>query len=237
MADIDFDNAERLRRIIQDEIAEINTAIPAIIVSYEDGLAKVQPIGSRVAPEGERIEYPVISSVPVIWPRFAGDTAGVKGPVRPGDKCMLQFSQRNLDAFLESGEDDTRMHDLSDAVAIMGVYKDVSGNAANNADMIMYFGDAYIKLTPAGKLEIYAPGGTFIDTPEAENTGKLLNRQEITGQKGLDVTGIHGASGVSSRVTGNFMVRNGDMSAGGISFGSHVHGGVIRGTDDTDGPR
>lgn len=237
MPEMNYDEMAALRSLIHEEMSEVNTAIPAVILSYADGLATVRPVGTRKLDVGGTLDYPVIANVPVSWPRFAGDNAGVKGPISPGDKCMLVFAQRALDEFMGGG-DDTRMYDLTDAVAIMGVYpRTIGQHAANNTDMVMYFGAAYIKLTPGGRLEIYAPGGTRIDTPEAENTGKLINRKEITGQKGLNITGIHGDTGIGSRVTGDFHVVSGDVKADSISLKNHVHGGVQTGSGNTGVPQ
>ena len=46
-------------------------------------------------------------------------------PVKPGDECLLVFNERCIDGWWQSGGSseplDYRQHDLSDAVAIMGI--------------------------------------------------------------------------------------------------------------------
>lgn len=161
MAYVSDDEREYLISLIREEILEVNTSLPAIIISYSGGLASVRPIGTRKLSQGSSlnfplgsIKYPIIYNVPVVWPRFAMDTAGVKGPITPGSKCNLQFSQRALDEFMGFG-DDTRNHDLNDAVAVMGVYpKALSVFSNNNDDMIMYYGTGFIKVKSTGFVEI-----------------------------------------------------------------------------------
>ena len=154
MAEVTEDERSVLANMIRNEILEINTSLPAEIVSYNAGLAVVRPLGTRQVTDGTQLPYPLIYNVPVSWPRFAADQAGVKGPIKPRDKCTLVFSQRALDSFLNYG-DDTRNHDLKDAIAFMGLYPSAQGVFANNNDdMIFYFGSTFIKITSAGFVNI-----------------------------------------------------------------------------------
>lgn len=198
-----------MRDYIADQLIDVNTCIQGEIVSYAGGLATVRPLGSKRYKDGDVLEFPTISDVPVRWPVFAGGKAGFKGKVGSGDKCMLIFSQQPFD-----GTDDLRRFDLSDAYAVM-VDNSQDGQGGNNDDLIMYFGSAYIKLTEAGELEINAPAGTKTISPENLFTGA------ISGQGGLAVAGVHPVTGKASSVQGDFVVTGGDVKADDISLKFH----------------
>ena len=105
---------DALNGMMKSHLADVNTAIPGVIVSYANGLARVAPTGKKRFADGDVLDYPIIPNVRVCWPSFSGGAAGIKGPVKPGDRCLLVFSQQAID-----GTDDQRIFDLQDACAIM----------------------------------------------------------------------------------------------------------------------
>ena len=229
MAETSNNPVEALLGLVKSQLLDVNTALPGIIVSYENGLARVVPTGKKRFADGDVLDYPIIPNVRVCWPSFAGGTAGVKGPVKPGDKCLLVFSQQAID-----GSDDRRMFDLQDAYAVMCDLGNAgAGDSGNNADMTMFFGPAYIRLTEGGALNIHAPGGTTIDTPSTLNTGTLTTEGLLTYQDGLAGTG--GGNGTS--ISGNLVHTSGSITSLGKKIdGSHTHSGVQTGSGNTGAP-
>ena len=218
--------------LVRSQLLDVNTSIPGTVVSYSNGRANVKPQPKKRFADGDVLDYPVIPDVRVCWPSFAGGTAGVKGPVKAGDNCLLVFSQCAVD-----GTDDRRMFDLTDAYAVMvDNGRAGPGDSGNNDDMTMFFGSAYIRLTAAGALEINAPAGSKLITPDFENTGNQLNRGYLTGETGLAITGVHPATGFGSKVSGEFRVEGGDVIADSISLKTHVHSGVQSGPSNTGLP-
>lgn len=210
-----------IRALIQSEMVDVNTSLPGVVVSYANGLASVRPLASKRFQDGDVLAFPVIHNVPIRWPVFAGGLAGVKGPVVPGDKVLLVFSQQAKD-----GTDDQRRFDLSDAYAVI-CDNSQSGQGGNNADMIMYFGAAYIKITAGGALEINAPAGTTTIAPSNLLTGSQLVQGNITGQSGFNISG---GTGSTVNITGS--IRN-----NGVDIGStHKHSGVQTGGGNTGNP-
>lgn len=216
MAETSNNPVEALMGLIRAQLLDVNTAIPGVIVSYEGGLARVAPTGKKRFADGDVLDYPIIPNVRVCWPSFAGGTAGVKGPVKPGDRCLLVFSQQAID-----GTDDRRMFDLQDAYAVMCDLGNAgAGDSGNNADMTMFFGSAFIRLTAAGALQINAPGGTTITTPNTTNTGTLLTQGKLTYQDGMSGSG--GSSG--TQISGNITHTSGSITSLGKKIdGSHTH--------------
>lgn len=228
MAETSNNPIEALMGLIRAQLLDVNTAIPGVIVSYAGGLARVAPTGKKRFADGDVLDYPIIPNVRVCWPSFAGGAAGVKGPVKPGDRCLLVFSQQAVD-----GTDDRRMFDLQDAYAVMCDLGNAgAGDSGNNADMTMFFGPAYIRLTEGGALNIYAPGGTTIDTPSTLNTGTLTTEGLLTYQDGLAGTG--GGNGTS--ISGDMTHSGGNLSSNGVTLHTHTHSGVQPGGGNTGAP-
>lgn len=67
---------------------------------------------------------PYLVDVPIIV--IGGTNSGIIMPDYEGCYCHLAFMDRNIDAWYETGEayapDDARMHDFSDAVALVGLH-------------------------------------------------------------------------------------------------------------------
>lgn len=80
---------------------------------------------------------------------------------------------------------------------------------------------------------ISASDSITLDTPHTHCTGKLTADDLLTYNNGL--AGVEGDNGNS--VTGSFRVTNGDVVADNISVKGHVHGGVLAGGGDTQGPK
>jgi hypothetical protein len=118
---------EVIKEAIRQNQLELNTMLPAEVVSYDPAnqTCVVQPSLKRTNIDpAEVISRPRISDVPVVFPRTS--SGGVFFPLSEGDSVMLVFCQRSLDDWIENGGNvqvrDVRLHDLSDAVALAGFY-------------------------------------------------------------------------------------------------------------------
>ncbi len=121
-----------IKDLIEQEVSDINTMIPASIHSYDQttGRASVTPLFKIVLkslnPDGTRrsIVVPPISDVPVMF--FGNKETQALVDIKTGDSGILLFSQRSLDewkAGLEEGgpvsqyaPKDLRRFDINDAV-------------------------------------------------------------------------------------------------------------------------
>jgi hypothetical protein len=119
--------AEAIRTGIRASLVDLYTAMPGQVESYNatTNLANVQPVFKRKYEKDEEVvNLPVINNVPVAFPR-AGQ-AGITFPLKSGDNVLLVFSQRSLESWKTVGglvePNDPRTHDISDAIAIPGVY-------------------------------------------------------------------------------------------------------------------
>lgn len=228
MSESSGDVLEALQGLIRSQLLDVNTALPAVVVSYANGLAQVKPTGKKRYGDGDALDFPVIPNVRVCWPSFAGGAAGIKGPVQPGDRCLLVFSQQAVD-----GSDDRRMFDLQDAYAVMCDLGTVGlGDSSNNDDMTMFFGPAFIRITAGGALNINAPGGTTITTPSTLNTGTLTTQGLLTYQDGMAGTG----AGNETTISGDINHSGGGITSNGKTLDTHVHSGVQAGGGNSGPP-
>lgn len=167
MAEASNSFEDALAGMMQEQIAGINTAMPGVIASYENGYASVVPNGQKRFADGESVAFPVVHHVPVCWPAFAGGLAGLKGPVKPGDKCLLVFAQQAID-----GSEDMRQHDLSDAYAVLC---DPANAGGGNDRLTLFYGGASISIGEGGDIEIVAPGGLTINGVVTQTGGDLTS--------------------------------------------------------------
>lgn len=211
------DMVSGIRSLIQSELMDVNTSINAVVVSYANGVATVRPTANKLFADGDSLPFPDIVNVPMRWPSFNGGVCGMKGPVRAGDKVLVVFSQQATD-----GSDDVRRFDLSDAYA-MPVANDIQGQAGDNDSMVMWFGDAYIRLTADGKLEVNAPGGTVVTAPTNDFSGSTT------------IAGTAAIAGLT-KLDGGFN-STGTATNNGKDIGSnHLHSLVRTGTDPSGPP-
>lgn len=122
--------AEVIREALDARIANVHTALPATVVSYDAAAqtVNVQPLVKRVVQDlDEDLELveslPQIPSVPVAFPR-SGDN-WITFPVAQGDTGLLVFCERSIDTWRatnrESDPGSVRNHNLSDAVFLPGL--------------------------------------------------------------------------------------------------------------------
>lgn len=120
--------AARLRESISHGV---RVALPARVEAYDASKQKVaaQPLVRDYfeADSGALVteRLPVVSDVPVAFP--SGGGCFLTLPITAGDMGLLVFADRSLDRWLngigsEVDPGDPRMHDLSDAIFLPGVY-------------------------------------------------------------------------------------------------------------------
>ena len=145
-----------LEKAIQDSIEEVHTAFPGVIVSidYDNGTADVKPIVMKYLRNGDVIEYPLITEVPILLPQGAGQDSFIAFPVKAGDGCLLIVSEQSLD-FWQFGMD-TEMNmpfDMSNAVCIPGLFRKMPAGlkeANRSGSIIIKSGKTVLKIGPNG---------------------------------------------------------------------------------------
>ncbi|BEL75359.1 Gp138 family membrane-puncturing spike protein [Serratia marcescens] len=234
--------------LTDDIMSNLRVALPGIIQSFdpETVTCVVQPAvkgyESDDAGKKSSLSLPLMVDIPVIFPRGGGIT--LTFPVKAGDECLLVFADRCIDFWWQNGgvqePVDGRMHDLSDAFAIVGPQSQaqkISGVSTSTAQLRTDDGAAFIELDPSshavnvttpGKLAASAQGGTEINAPEIVLNGNVTINGNLS--QGM------GDGGGTATMLGPVNVTN-DVNAGGISLQTHKHGGVETGGGQTGGPQ
>ena len=115
---------QQVKNTVQESLDGVHTCIPGEIVSFDAAkcTAIVKPIGKIKRPDGQKVDYPQVAQVPVHFQQSSTQESCICFPVKPGDGCLLLFSEQALDAWRSTGEDFPDLkHDLTNAIAIMGV--------------------------------------------------------------------------------------------------------------------
>lgn len=160
---------EQISKTAKAATDEMHTALPGEIVSFDpgSGMATVQPKTKFKKPNGETMDFPAISGVPVQFPYSKG--AAIAFPIKAGDSCMIIFSESALDYWQYGKETDTSLKfDLSNAMCIPGLSAE-----ANDAMQEACGDDAVVIKVGGTTLKVSSDGVTI--------TGKLTVSGEVTG--------------------------------------------------------
>lgn len=94
----------------ETQLANISIAMKQVKDVFENGTRTLQ-------------EYPLLMECPVVT--LFGGVDFLSMPVTKGDNCIVLFNDREIDNWLNSGDGQApttfRMHDISDAFAIVGI--------------------------------------------------------------------------------------------------------------------
>lgn len=179
------DSAETFKSERETTKNQIRVAMPGIIQSFDPDAvtAVVQPAIKSVETDndGNRTtkDYPMLVDVPVVFPRGGGCT--LTFPVKAGDECLVIFADRCIDFWWQSGgvqePVDDRMHDLSDAFAIVGPQsqaKKISGINTSAVELRSDDGETKLSLNPSsGAISGTAPGGFNLNGLKILPDGRL----------------------------------------------------------------
>lgn len=147
---------QQVEDTIRAAIGEMHTALPGIIMSFdsEKCIASVKPAGKYTTSEGNRMEYPQLPEVPVVFPYSIAAGAGIVFPVKPGDGCLVVISEVELDEWRSGAEaEGTLKYDLTNAICIPGLFKtggELIVRAMEQNAVIIASGNTQLSLSEAG---------------------------------------------------------------------------------------
>lgn len=262
---------EAQRAALDGRQARIRTAMPGIVTAVD--LARqtvsVQPAiqGQQDFPDGstESVNLPMLVDVPIVWPRAGG--FALTFPVKTGDEVLVVFGDRCIDSWWQSGGIgaplEPRMHDLSDAFAILAPASQPKAQAlpavsSTSVQLRNLAGTAYIEITEDGDINMVSPRDV---KTTAGRDSKLIatgkNEQTSTGVTNINSTALmtlgsatglnFGATGgspvtlntgaVTWNYTGALALNGPSLTHNAKNVGStHTHGGVTIGGANTAVP-
>ncbi len=149
---------EVIEELIEDRLMELNTQFPATVkaVNKAQGLIDVMPdFKRRYADQEKPVDPPTIRGVP--WWSMRIGTLRTNFPVKVGDRVWCMCSQRALQKWKDTGALDTpgssRIHSISDAVAIPGFYP-IPESKPIGDNYVMEYGDASIEMIEGEEVAI-----------------------------------------------------------------------------------
>lgn len=230
---------------ISSALMDVHTSMPAIIMSYDANTRTItaQPAIQRVFTDGEGISGPMnlppCVDVPVIFP--GSGAYEITFPINEGDECLLLFSERCIDSWFVSGEPnvpaDYRQHDLSDAIAIVGLKSLNKATPTDNAGMNIGNATNKIAITD-DDISITIKDSNHITITEESidlslNTKAGASRFTIAQDK--ISANINGAilSLNKDGLNTNVPIRCPNVITDEIDVNEHTHGGVEVGTGNT----
>ncbi len=161
----DNKRVESIKNIVGSAMNKINTSVAGTIVSYNPNTnrAIVKPSGQVIFEDSRKLPYPEIHNVPLVFPASMGGTCGVTFPINSGDGCLIVFSQDNMDDFLsKSKSDDTRKFQLTDAIAIPGLYTaSTDGQSNKSSSLCLFYSGSTVTLDSNGFIGTLADGTNF----------------------------------------------------------------------------
>ncbi len=163
---VPLDLAEFISRRMRDISARINCHQIGTIVSFNatnqtavvqiqmlKTLQGVNPIGETGNSSDEVVSYPQLVDVPIIV--LGGGGAYLTFPIAAGDDCILLFCDRDIDNWFQAGllttPNSNRVHDINDAVALVGLSNLQNSIVAyDGTNAVLRFGQVHITLYATG---------------------------------------------------------------------------------------
>lgn len=153
-------NQEETFRAVMDNLSNtLRVAIPGIVQSFNatEQTVTVQPtIRERIRQPDltdSFVPLPLLVDVPIVFPRAGGFSLTM--PINKGDECLVVFLDNCMDSWWQSGgiqnQAEKRRHDLSDGVAILGMWSQprvVSNYSTTSTQLRADDGNTYIDLKP-----------------------------------------------------------------------------------------
>lgn len=168
---------EAIRLGVKSLLNVTHTCLPGVILTYDYKTQKatVQPSLRKVYQTGENPlvqDMPVLNAVPVIFPR-SGSTS-LSFPIAKGDRVLVLVSERSLDQWINSTEEqvtpqDPRQFHLADAVCIPGLYPFSDAlPLENNEDFVISHGESRITIKKDGEIDIKTSSKLALGTAAVE---------------------------------------------------------------------
>jgi len=245
-----------LLETVRREMSRAYTHTPGTVINFDSvtQLAVIRPnIRRYITIDDERItvDMPEVVRVPLVMPYAHGAGFALTLPVRPGDQVLLAVCDRSIDNWVDnSGVQSpaqpvqSRSHHITDSLAIVGANPAPvalanyfsQGLELRNRDrsVRMSITDSNAVITVGDSVITVDSGTIRLNTGSASMTINSSGGVTIDAPGGLNINGdveIQGIVNVSQALTALEL-----STSVGLTFSTHRHTGVDRGTQTTDGP-
>lgn len=202
-----------IRKNIADVLTGVYTNLPAEVIDYDASTqtCTVQPLINTKDSDGTVIVDSVVGGVPVVFPSAGGGI--ISFPIQRGDTVLLCFSMRSIDEWTEgdgspSTPSESRLHELSDAIAIPGLLPKQNSLQPSTDDVEIKFKGNRVTLKANGDIEL--EGGRIELGPAATNAIVLgdafkayFDSHAHTDAEGRQTSGPSSAAGTPNPMPGS----------------------------------
>jgi len=164
-------------------LTSVHTSLPGRIETYDFSKqrATVKPLIKKKFLDETVLELPILTNVPVVFPRTK--QSGITFPLERGDGVLLIFSERSLERWKASGREvepgDPRKFDLSDGIAIPGLFSFADANLANNdTDLQIHHSGQTVTIKKNGDIDV---GSSFLHKLVNDTFMSLFNSHVHSG--------------------------------------------------------
>lgn len=131
---------DEIKRLIDDTLSGVHTAMPGTITSANGMTASVKPSVTFRTADGKSMAYPSISGCPIVLPMSANGKIGVAFPVSAGDACLIVCCESTLSQWQSGNYTSGLRFGLSNAICVPCLLKSapaaVSKAKAKNAAIL-----------------------------------------------------------------------------------------------------
>ena len=190
---------ELTKRTFIEMMKDVGTSIPGSFLTFDPAtqLAQIQTGVVRIDVDGKTFTPPPLIECPVAF--LGGSEYFIEHQIDPGDECLIIFSQRCIDAWVNTGgvaqQPMIRFHDFSDAAILPGLRSQpnkIPSFENNGVRLRNKAGDKFIWLKNDGTAEITVDTLTVngdIQHNGTQNTTVAIIAPTVTAQTSLTVNG------------------------------------------------
>ena len=109
---------DEIKRLIDDTLASVHTAMPGVISGASGMVASVKPSVTYKTSDGKSMAYPSIAGCPIVMPMSADGSIGVAFPVKAGDACMIVCCESTLSQWQSGNYQSGLRFGLSNAICV-----------------------------------------------------------------------------------------------------------------------
>ncbi len=236
--------------LVRQILANVHTAKLVIVINVAAagevapvGFIDVKPLVNQIDGDDQAIEHGTIYNIPYF--RLQGGTDAIILDPKVGDIGLCLFSDRDISTVkatkAQANPGSKRRFDMADGVYIGGILNGIP------AQYIQFIAGGINIISPT-KIRLQAPDIEFVATDKITSTAPNIEMDAST-KVTANTPEVHASAlitGANATITGTVLATTvtasgtvtgtSDVVSNGKSLKGHVHSGVQRGTDSTNGP-
>lgn len=242
----------QIENLVKRMLQNVHTSIPGTIVSFDPATqtATVRVDVKKSSMIGDKKEYkelPPLVKCPVVFPNSQSKGFAVTMPVSAGDSVLVNFSESSIDKWQQfggvqepEGSIISRNHDLTDAIATIGLSPDSSNVSGYSTDSVCVRNKDGKTAVEVWDDKVQCRLGdvtlTIEGTTITAKCDEFVIDAPLTTMTGVLRAGTETGAASYSEINGTLRATV-DLLSNGISGAHHTHTGVETGPSSTGEPQ